>query len=196
MAEHVCPWWGGYFIDNPLRRLLHNPEKILGPYVQPGMTAMDFGCGMGLFSIAMAKLVGNEGRVIAVDLQQKMLDVLLKRARKAGVADRITAHRCEATSIGLDDQVDFALAFYSAHEVPDLRRLLAGICGCLRPEGKLLVVEPIGHVAAKDFEAMLSLADEIGLQEDERPRIRLSHAAVFIKAHSDPAHCGRESGTG
>jgi hypothetical protein len=35
---HVCPWWGGYFIDNPLRRLFHNPEKIVGPYVQPGMT--------------------------------------------------------------------------------------------------------------------------------------------------------------
>ena len=40
---HVCPWWGGYFIDNPLRRLFHNPEKIVGPYVQPGMTVMDVG---------------------------------------------------------------------------------------------------------------------------------------------------------
>ena len=41
MDEHVCPWWGGYFIDNPLRRLLHNPKKILGPYVKPGMTVME-----------------------------------------------------------------------------------------------------------------------------------------------------------
>ena len=40
---HVCPWWGGYFIDNPLRRLLHNPDKIVGPYVMPGMTVMDVG---------------------------------------------------------------------------------------------------------------------------------------------------------
>ena len=86
---HICPWWGGYFIDNPLRRLLHNPEKIVGPYVQPGMTVMDVGCGMGFFSIAMAKMVGDSGRVIAVDLQQKMLDVLRQRATKAGVADRI-----------------------------------------------------------------------------------------------------------
>ena len=92
---HICPWWGGYFIDNWFRRLLHNPEKIVGPYVKPGMTVMDVGCGMGMFSIAMAKMVGAEGRVIAVDLQQKMLDVLRKRAEKAGVADRIQLHKCE-----------------------------------------------------------------------------------------------------
>jgi 2-polyprenyl-3-methyl-5-hydroxy-6-metoxy-1,4-benzoquinol methylase len=58
--SHVCPWWGGYFIDNPLRRLLHNPEKIVGPYVQPGMTVMDVGCGMGIFSIA---ITGGDGPV-------------------------------------------------------------------------------------------------------------------------------------
>ena len=122
MAGHVCPWWGGYFIDNPLRRLLHHPENTLVPHVQPGMTAMDFGCGMGLFSIAMAKLVGDGGRVIAVDLQQKMLDVLQKRAAKAGVADRITTHRCTAVSVGRSEPIDFALAFYSAHEVPGMEK--------------------------------------------------------------------------
>ena len=181
MAEHVCPWWGGYFIDNPLRRLLHNPEKILEPYVKPGTTVMDFGCGMGLFSIAMAKMVGHEGKVIAVDLQQKMLDVLVKRAKKSGVAERITTHRCETGSIGLTEPVDFALAFYSAHEVPNLRRLLDEIHGCLRPTGKLLVVEPKGHVGPKDFEAMLSLAEDIGFRVQERPHVRLSRAAVLVK---------------
>jgi ubiquinone/menaquinone biosynthesis C-methylase UbiE len=80
-------------------------------------------------------LPGHDGRVIAVDLQQKMLDVLQKRAKKAGVAERITTHRCEKDSIGLAEPIDFVLAFYSAHEVPDLRRLLAEIHGCLRPDG-------------------------------------------------------------
>ena len=61
MAGHTCPWWGGFFIDNPLRRLLHKPERILAPYVRRGMKVIDFGCGMGLFSIAMAvsTLVGR-----------------------------------------------------------------------------------------------------------------------------------------
>ena len=180
MSPHLCPWWGGYFIDNRFRRLLHKPERILAPYVGPGMTTMDFGCGMGLFAIPMARLVGDEGRVIAVDLQQQMLNVLQKRAEKAGVADCIQTLHCEANSIGIDEPTDFALAFYSAHEVPDLRRLLSEIHGCLRPEGKLLIAEPIGHVTATDFQNMLSLAGEIGLSIDERPRIRLSRAAVLV----------------
>ena len=71
--SHVCPWWGGDFLDNRLRRLIHDPEMIVGPYVKPGMTVMDVGCGMRLFSIPMARMVGDEGRVIAVDLRQKML---------------------------------------------------------------------------------------------------------------------------
>lgn len=182
MGPHVCPWWGGYFIDNPLRRLLHNPEQILGPYLRSGMTAMDFGCGMGLFAIAMAKLVGNDGRVIAVDLQQKMLDVLGKRANKAGAAERIRLHRCEADSLRLHEPLDFALAFYSAHEVPDLGRLLSEIHGLLRPAGRLLVVEPIGHVTGEDFEKMLALAEQIGFQVQDRPQIRLSRAAVLVRS--------------
>jgi len=181
MAGHVCPWWGGYFIDNSLRRWLHNPDKILGRYVQPGMTVLDFGCGMGMFSIAMARLVGDRGRVIAVDLQQRMLDVLMQRASTVGVADRITAHRCEATSMGLSERVDFALACYSAHEVPDLRRLLDELHSCVRPAGQLLVVEPKGHVTARRFELMLAWAAEIGWVVQERPHVRLSHSAALGK---------------
>ena len=181
MTQHVCPWWGGYFIDNPLRRLLHNPAKILGPYIRPGMTVMDFGCGMGLFSIAMAKLVGAAGRVIAVDLQQEMLDVLQKRAKKAGVADRIATHRCEATSLGIREPIDFALASYSAHEVPDLRRLLGEVHANLRSDGRFLVIEPVGHVTAKDFDAMLAMAREVGFRDQDRPRVRMSRAVVLVK---------------
>lgn len=182
MRPHVCPWWGGYFIDNRFRRLLHKPERILSAHVQPGMTAMDFGCGMGLFAIPMARLVGSEGRVVAVDLQQKMLDVLRKRAEKAEVADRIETCRCEADSIGVSGTMDFVLAFYSAHEVPDQQRLLSEIHDCLSPQGTLLVIEPIGHVTASAFRKTLSLAEETGFKLQDRPRVRLSHTALLGKS--------------
>ena len=80
--HHVCTWWIAYTFDNPLRKLFHNPGKIFSDYVKEGMTVMDVGCGMGYFSIGMAKLVGANGKVIAVDLQQKMLDVLRRRAER------------------------------------------------------------------------------------------------------------------
>lgn len=178
---HVCPWWGGYFIDNRFRRLLHNPEAILTPYVRREMAVMDFGCGMGFFAITMAHLVGASGHVIAVDLQQQMLDVLAKRADRAGVGDRVRTHRCDVDTLRLDDPIDFALAFYAAHEVPDMRRLLRDISRCLRSGRRFLLVEPIGHVRAKEFKSILTVAAEEGLLVEMRPRVRLSHAALLRK---------------
>jgi len=182
LAGHVCPWWGGYFIDNRFRRLLHNPEKILAPYVQQGMTVMDFGCGMGLFSIAMAGLVGEGGCVLAVDVQQKMLDTLQGRAERAGVADRIRTHRCKPDTLGVDGPVDFVLAFWSAHEVPDLHGLLEDVHGCLVGGGKLLVAEPRGHVSAAAFAEMVASAEQAGLSIQDEPHIRFSRAVAFVKA--------------
>jgi ubiquinone/menaquinone biosynthesis C-methylase UbiE len=181
MARHVCPWWGGFFIDNPIRRLLHNPSKILSPYVMPGMTVLDVGCGMGLFSIAMAKMVGNQGQVIAVDLQQEMLDVLRKRATKAGVANRIQFHKCERDHLGVDAKVDFVLAFAMVHEVPDQRRLLSEIHSCLKPDGKFLVAEPRLHVSTQAFEATVATAKEGGFRLVEEPWVRWCRAVVFAK---------------
>lgn len=179
MAGHICPWWGGYFIDNRLRRWLHNPEKIVGPYIRPGMTVMDLGCGMGIFSIDMARMVGETGLVIAVDLQQEMLDVLTRRSRKAGVSDRIRTHRARPALIGLETPVDFALAFAMLHETPDARSFLEQIYRCLQPGGRLLVAEPQGHVRRRAFQSMLVMAEELGFVLAEQPRIRLSHAAVL-----------------
>ena len=85
-------------------------EKIVGPYVRPGMTVMDVGCGMGFCSIAMAKIVGDNGLVIAVDLQQKMLECC--GSEPGGGRRRSNPlHKCEQDRLGVDAQADFALAF-------------------------------------------------------------------------------------
>jgi ubiquinone/menaquinone biosynthesis C-methylase UbiE len=181
MAEHICPWWGGFFIDNRLRRLLHKPEKILARYIGEGMTVMDFGCGMGFFSIAVARMLGGEGSVIAVDLQPQMLQVLRKRAERAGVAEKIRTHQSQPDSIGIDEPVDFVLAFWSIHEVPDTRGALSEVHHCLAPGGTLFVAEPRGHVSGAAFADMIAAAQDIGLHLAEEPRIRLSRAATFTK---------------
>ena len=179
----VCPWWGGYFIDNRLRRWLHQPENILSPYLQPSMIVLDFGCGMGFFSIAAARHVGPSGRIVAVDLQQQMLDVLRRRAERAGVAQQIQTHRCQANSLLLDGSFDFdfALAFYSAHEVPDQPRLLREIHDLLRDGSKFLLVEPVGHVTARAFQRTLDQATEVGWSVEGHPKVRWSHAALLGK---------------
>ena len=132
----VCPWWVAYTFDNPLRKLFHKPQKVLGNYVKEGMTVMDLGCGMGHFSIGMAGLVGSTGKVIAVDLQQKMLDIMGKRARRTGLGDRIFAHLCPADDLEIEDPADFILAFWMVHEVPDQAKFFKKLKSMLAAGGR------------------------------------------------------------
>ena len=179
MAGHVCPWWLAYTFDNSLRRLVQNPEKILAPYVKEGMTVMDTGCGMGFFSIAMAHLVGSSGRVIAVDLQPQMLEVLKKRAEKARVSGRITTICCEQDELGVKEKVDFALSFYMLHEVPDKERFFRQVAASLKPQARFLVVEPWFHVSRSDFKKTVEAALAAGLVQDGNPGVRFSFSQVF-----------------
>ena len=122
MSHGVCPWWLGYLLASPLRRLLQDPVEIVKPYAEEGMTVLDVGCGMGFFSLPLANLVGEKGRVVCIDLQEKMIKGLLTRAKKAGLTDRIDARVCSQSSLGVSDlagKIDFALAFALVHEVPD-----------------------------------------------------------------------------
>jgi ubiquinone/menaquinone biosynthesis C-methylase UbiE len=182
MPAHVCPWWLGWFIDNPLRRLIHNPQDIVGPYVKPGMTVMDVGCGRGIFTIAMARMVGDGGRVIAVDFQQQMLNAVARRAKRAGLAERIRTHKCESDRLGVEGPVDFALAFAMVHEVPDARRLLAEIHAYLEPSGKFFLAEPSLHVSARAFDATLAAARDVGFRLVEEPQVRRCRAVVLERA--------------
>ena len=181
--NHVCPWWLAYSFDNPVRKLFHKPQQMLGPYVREGMIVMDLGCGMGFFSIGMAKLVGDRGRVIAVDLQSKMLAVTQKRARRAGLENRVTTHICQPDDIGIKNTVDFILAFWMVHEVPDKTGFFKQLQANLDSNGKILIAEPKMHVSTMTFQEILKTAQSqtVGLKLFERPPIRFSHSAVLEK---------------
>ena len=179
MGDHICPWWFAYTFDNRFRHFFHNPAKMLGSYVSPGMTALDVGCGMGFFSIGLARLVGDTGCVIAADVQPKMLEVMQKRSEKAGFAGRIRLHRCEPENLGVNTPVDFILAFWMVHEVPDPESFFHQIRNCLKPGGRFLVAEPRFHVSSKRFKEILDSAQESGLNICETPSIRFSRSAVL-----------------
>lgn len=185
MAEpYVCPVWVGYLLVNPLRKFLQNPEKILSPYVNEGMTVLDIGCAMGFFSLPLAKMLGSEGKVICVDLQEEMIKALEKRARKAGLLSRIETRVCGRTSLKLSDlngEVDLALAFAVVHEVPDTNAFFSEIHTSLKPDGKLFVSEPKAHVSENDFNASVSVAEQNGFKVIERPGIGRSLSVVLGK---------------
>ena len=181
-STHVCPWWLAYTFDNPIRRWIHRPRTLLAPYVKDGIHAIDIGCGMGVFTIAMAGLVGDSGSVTALDLQEKMLEITMKRARKAGIDHRIQTVQGSAEQIAGTTHIDFALAFWMIHEVPDRFAFFKKISTALKPDGVLLAAEPAMHVSRKDFDQTLNAAASAGLLPHTRqPKIRFSLSKVLVK---------------
>lgn len=181
---HVCPWWLAYTFDNPLRRLLHDPAAMLSPYIHTGGWAADLGCGLGFFSLGLARLVGPEGMVYSMDLQEEMLERMMGRAKRAHLVDRVTTRKVEPDDLraeDLHDRLDLTLAFWMMHEVPDQRNFLNQIWYILKPGAVLFIAEPKFHVSRLDFEKTLVLAAELGLVLIDRPRVVFSRAAVFTK---------------
>jgi ubiquinone/menaquinone biosynthesis C-methylase UbiE len=184
MAESVCPWWMGYLLVSPLRRALQDPKRILSPHVRAGMTVLEPGPGMGFFTLDLARLVGPSGRVVAVDMQSRMLDALRRRAASAGLADRVTTRIAQPGNLGVSDlagQADFVLAFAVVHELPDAGTFFAEAAASLKPGGALLLAEPTGHVSADAFADELRAAAAAGLTMREQLSIRSSRAALLIK---------------
>jgi ubiquinone/menaquinone biosynthesis C-methylase UbiE len=179
--NRVCPVERSGSLDNRLRRLLQNPGKILRPFIAPGMTAMDLGCGPGFCTLDMALMVGESGQVIACDLQEGMLKKLQSKIHGTELEKRIRLHRCDADKIGVTEPVDFILAFYMVHEIPDKAGLFEELGSILKPGGSILVVEPPFHVSSSAFEHTLDTARQAGLSRESGPRVLFSKTALLRK---------------
>ncbi len=182
---HTCPWWFGYFLLVPFRRLVHRPSRVLRPFVKEGMLVVEPGCGMGFFTLDLVRMVGPGGRVVAIDLQEKMLAGLRRRAARAGLEGRIDVRLARPDRLGIDDlagQVDFVLAFFMVHEVQEKAAFFAEIASALKPDGTVLVVEPPLHVSRAEFQASLAAAERGGLRVAGKPRIGPSLSALLAKS--------------
>jgi ubiquinone/menaquinone biosynthesis C-methylase UbiE len=179
----VCPASRSWGLDNIFRTLFQSPERILRGYINHGDNVLDIGCGPGFFTRAMARMVGENGRVIAVDLQEEMLEKLRARAEKEGLIRRITTIKASEESLNLagQDPAVFALAFYVVHEVPDKARLFRELWNALVPGGKLLVVEPTMHVTPEEFQASWQLAETGGFRVIGQPKVLMSRSIVLEK---------------
>jgi ubiquinone/menaquinone biosynthesis C-methylase UbiE len=184
MGHHVFPWWKGFKLLNPKRAARHPAAAILSPFVRPGMTVSDLGCGMGYFSIPLARLVGKEGRVHCIDLQKQMLAALSWRAAVRGLGKRISTRTCGPDSLGVADlagTIDFALAFNVAHETPEGHPFLSELAAMLKPDGRALLCEPNFRVSESEFAALLEKAQRSGFTAESAPEIAGERCALLSR---------------
>lgn len=178
-----CPWWLGMVLAHPVRKLFQDPADVVAPYVGEGMVVLEPGCGMGFFTLELARRVGKSGRVVAVDLQPKMLDGLRRRAKRAGLLDRLDIRRTEVDTLGVADlrgRIDFALAFYVVHELPNPSGFFQEVHDSLRSEGRLLIVEPRAHGGGDDgLQGSIDLAAQAGLVVVDRPTIKRNQVVLL-----------------
>jgi ubiquinone/menaquinone biosynthesis C-methylase UbiE len=131
--------------DNPLRRLFVPPRRLTKPYVGKGQTAADLGCGPGFYTLALAEYVGPEGKIYAIDVDEKAVGELKRKAAKRGIGN-VEARATSASDLGFikDASVDFVLGH--------------GLLCSMAPKGHEAVVSEIKRILKPGGLAYISVA--------------------------------------
>jgi len=176
----VCPMGAAKLLDSKFRKLFHNPAAILQPYINKNMTALDIGCGPGVFSIEMARLMEGTGKVISVDMQEGMLEIIKKKIAGTPYEKNIVLHKCSQQSINLNEAIDFVLMFYMVHEVPNKEKLFNEVLPLINKNGLIMIVEP-GLISKREFSAMVNFITKNGFEVYNRLKIPFSKGIVLRK---------------
>ncbi|MDH7594095.1 MAG: methyltransferase domain-containing protein [Methanomicrobiales archaeon] len=189
--HRIYPVQRARWLLSPLRKVIQSPDRLLCPYLQEGDTVIDLGCGPGFFTLPMARMVGETGRVIAVDVQEEMLVMLEMVAREKGLHPRVHLHLCRNDSPDLADGeiASFALAFHVLHETSDVAAVLHDLHGALKPGGRLLIAEPILVVKRKEFAETIGAAERAGFRSLPSPFVLMSRTALMERGRTTRASC-------
>ena len=180
MDKHVCPSEFYSTLDIGLRKYIHDANKMFSPYLKAGQSAADIGCGPGFFSVGLAKIVGESGKVVACDIQESGLDILSRKIDGSPLEGIISVHQSTIHSIALTAKFDFILNFWMLHEVDDKENFMTEIHAMMKPESFYMIVEPRFHVPLKAFQKEVNIALNAGLKPVGHPKIWMSRSVVFM----------------
>jgi len=132
--------------------------KIVG--IRKGQTILDYGCGPGTFTIASARVAGEQGKVYALDVRQRALERVGEEAKNEGLRNIVTMLADSSRmDISLEDEsVDVVVVYDVMHDISDRGRLLEELHRVLRRDG-FLSIFPM-HMGDEE---MKEIVDESGL---------------------------------
>jgi ubiquinone/menaquinone biosynthesis C-methylase UbiE len=162
-----CPASLSWLIDNPLRR--RSVDPVLDRVgIRPGERVLELGPGPGTFTVGAALRAGAEGRLIAVDIQPKMIEQVQKRVQETGLTN-VETHVASAYDLPLDaESVDRAFLITVLPEIPDRARALAELRRVLRPGGVLSITEEFYDPDHLLLPETIRLVEAAGFRFEER----------------------------
>jgi ubiquinone/menaquinone biosynthesis C-methylase UbiE len=181
-----------WVLDNPLMRAMAGGiVRRLG--IRPGMRVVDVGCGPGRLTLPVARAVGDEGEVLAVDMQRRMLDIVERRAAAVGLRNVRASESAAGGGALPAGRYDLALLCFVLGEIPSDRRRTAihEIAEALRPGGMLAVAEGIFDPHRQRRDAVIALTRPEGLRLERQDRTLTTTLLLFQKPPETwrrPAH--------
>ncbi len=176
---HLHPLEKASALESRFRLLLQNPRKILKKHIRTGMTVLDLGCGTGFFTLEIANLVGNKGKVFACDVQNGMLEILQCKLKNSKLQQQLKIFNNQENSLGLNEKVDFVFAFYSFHEMKYIDNIICELTKIVKPETRLFISEQKFHVSKISFDTIIQKMETNGYEICERPLIFLSRTVIM-----------------
>ena len=180
-----CPVWLRWLVelDNPFTKTNRSAFIVETLEIADGMTVLDAGCGPGRVTVPLAKGVGPNGNVVALDIQQGMLDRAKVRTENAGLGN------VEFINAGLGDgklpanHFDRAVLVTVLGEIPSREAAFAELFNALKPGGILAVVEVIFDPHFQSRKTVTGLATSTGFHERAFFGHKLAYVIHFEKPY-------------
>ena len=162
-----CPVWLRWFVelDNPFTKTNRSAVIIEHLDLQPGMFVLDVGCGPGRVAVPVARKVGKQGRVVAVDIQEGMLRRAEEKATAAGVNNIEFVQAGAGDGMLVKSQFDRALLITVLGEIPNRELAVREIFETLKPGGILSITEIIFDPHFQRQSTVRKIAQQTGFRE-------------------------------
>jgi predicted methyltransferase len=188
---HVMGAAGMSWLERPEREEEEQPQRVIDALdIREGQTVADLGAGSGYFSFRMAPKVGNAGKVLAVDIQEEMLNVVRQRARREGIKNVLAIRSSESDAKLPPDSVDLLLMVDVYHELEYPYEVMRSVVKALKPGGRVALVEyrkedpriMIKEVHKMSEQQVIKEMAAVGLKHQQTiETLPIQHLAIFSK---------------